>query len=121
MDTTNGTVIDEESALKNLTRRLKGSNYRGIVTCGRGGLSIAQRLAYSLDIEVTIVNKLNLNSLTSDWLFVDDIACTGATIGLIPRNVDVAVLVSRQSAFYKPTFAGVSYPGEEYIKFSWES
>ena len=123
MDTTTTVEIDEGEALRYLARRLKDrTKYTHIVTKGRGGLSVAQRLAYLLDIPVYIVTySEELRHLKSDDLFVDDIVCSGATIACIPREVDIAVLVYRKSALHKPTYQGLVYEGEEYIKFSWET
>jgi hypoxanthine phosphoribosyltransferase len=123
MDKTNSVVIEEEivyaSLLKAVTK--SGKHYDIIVTTGRGGLSIAQKLAYALDVKVDILQQYDLCNLSSNMLFVDDIVCTGGTIGSIPRGVDVATLVHRKSALHKPTFTGLVYEGPEYIKFSWES
>ncbi len=112
-------TINEEEALRKLLKQVKGP-YIEIVTTGRGGLSIAQRLAYHLDLPVSIVKENELAFLGSESLFVDDIVCTGRTIGGIPRSVDIATLVYRQSARFKPTYTGLVYGGDEYIKFSWE-
>jgi len=117
---TNTVSIDEELALKRLQRKVPKEYYSEIVTTGRGGLSVCQRLAYVLDIPVRVISKDSLPLLTENSLYVDDIVDTGKTIGLIPRNVDVASLVTRKTTQYKPTYSGLYYYGEEYIKFSWE-
>jgi len=121
MDTTKLVSIDEEVAYKHLLRKLKGKSYSRVVTCGRAGLGAAQRVAYLLGVPVKVLDKRNLILLREDTLFVDDIVCTGDTISCIPRSVDVATLVHRKSALYKPTFTGLVFEGDEYIKFSWES
>ena len=125
MDTTNTLTVDEAKATKSLIAKLKKSNtkYHTIATMGRGGLSLVQRIAYALSINNVDLLELprDLLHLRGDTLFVDDIVCTGDTISMIPRGVDVAVLVHRKSSTYKPTFAGLVYDGPEYIKFSWEA
>jgi len=120
MDTTNKVNIDEEEAYKRLLRKVD-NKYTSIVTIGRGGLGVAQRLAYKLDIPVIVLQyKQELRQLLEEALFVDDIVCSGLTIGNIPRNVDIATLVYRKGALYKPTYYGIFYEGAEYINFSWE-
>jgi len=123
LDSTNRVAIEEDTAFKKLCSRLRGRNkYDRIVTTGRGGLSVAQKLAYLLDIPVYVtVFSQELRELNPSDLFVDDIVCTGSTIGSIPRFVDIATLVHRKSALYKPTFTGLVYEGDEYITFSWEA
>lgn len=119
LDSTNFIKIDEAAALNKLLKKVTGK-YESIVTTGRGGLSIAQKLAYKLDIPVEVVTLFELSMLNRNSLFVDDIVCTGNTISMIPRGVDVAVLVARKSSNLQPTYAGLVYIGDEYIKFSWE-
>jgi len=120
LDTTNTVEIPEEEAYKRLLRKVE-AKYTSIATIGRGGLGVAQRLAYKLDIPVIVLQySQELNNLSKETLFVDDIVCSGTTIGNIPRNVDVATLVYRKGALYKPTYYGIFYEGTEYIRFSWE-
>ncbi len=119
LDTTNRIEVDEVRGY-NVLKRVTKSKYTEIITCGRGGLSVAQRLAYHLDIPVMVWKKAFLSDLKPNQLFVDDIVCSGATIGLLPRNVDTAVLVQRKSALYKATYSGITVTSDNYVTFSWE-
>jgi len=121
MDITNKVEIDETEAYKRLLRKIPNNKYSRLVTIGRGGLGVIQRIAYTLDVPVVVIqHKTELSELSKYDLFVDDIVCSGDTIGRLPRNVDVATLVYRKGALYKPTYYGTFYEGNEYIKFSWE-
>lgn len=120
LDTTNIVEINEEIAYKRLLRKVE-PKYTRIATIGRGGLGVAQQLSYKLDIPVIILQyPQELQQLSKETLFVDDIVCSGTTVGNIPRNVDIATLVYRKGALYKPTYYGIFYEGTKYIKFSWE-
>lgn len=124
MDTNSKPVgINEKAAYANLAEQVVRSEktHLTIVTCGRGGLSVAQKLAYLLNIPVKVVTQDQLTQLGSSDLFVDDIVCTGETIGTIPRGTDIATLVQRNSANHKANFSGLIIAHEKYVKFSWEA
>ena len=118
MDTTcNLTHSIEEELIESLYQQIlaSGKKYNEIMYIGRGGMSIAQRLAYKLDIS----NMHQGISSTSDLtLFVDDISCTGKTLGNIFG--DTATLVYRSTSKVKPTFFALEVKSANYIKFSWE-
>lgn len=119
LDSTNRVSIDEEFAFDVLLTELQdsGKTYKNIVTEGRGGLSIAQKLAYALDIKQVSTKHLDIDP--EDTLFVDDIACTGDTIKYV--GCDTAVLVERLSSKVRPTYRGITYTKDNYIEFSWET
>lgn len=121
MDRTNPVTINEEEVLEKLITQLPKDKYTRIYTAGRGGLSIAQAIAYQLDIkQVYILQKGETipNYWDSESLFVDDIMHTGR----IPIGIkcDTAVLVWGVSSNFMPTFKGITSKHEQYIKFSWE-
>jgi len=123
LDPTNYVEVDEVGAYKVLAEKvtLYKEKFKRIVVVGRGGLSVAQGLAYKLDLPVVSLKKKHLGKLKETDLFVDDIMCTGETIGKIPQHTHVAVLIQRKSAKGYAHSVGKTYSGSEYIKFSWEA
>ncbi len=116
MGTTKLTPYVEEILIDNLIKEIDNSckRYKKILVAGRGGLSIAQKLAYALNIEEITFNL----SDQFDCLFVDDISCTGGTLSMI--ECDTATLVYRTTSKVKPTFFALEVNSANYIKFSWE-
>jgi len=116
VDTTTLTPEFEQELIEDLYEKIvnSGKVYTAIVVSGRGGLSIAQKLAYSLNIEEITFNL----SDQFDCLFVDDISCTGETLSMI--DCDTATLVYRTTSRVKPTFFALEVNSANYIKFSWE-
>ena len=118
MDTTHCLTAELEADLiEDLYKQIvaSGKIYKAIAIEGRGGLSIAQKLAYKLDIEKVKFITKNTKSKT---LFVDDISCTGKTLSGL--NCDTATLVYRSTSKVKPTFFALEVKSANYIKFSWE-
>lgn len=107
--TTQDAIREVVSAVK-----LSSNQYKRIVTTGRGGLALAQALAYALNIPVSTVTR----TIKSTDLFVDDIVCTGKTISTI--ECDVAALVFRQGASKKPKFFSLTVTDDRYVEFYWE-
>lgn len=118
MDTTTLTNDIENELINNLVVQIKnsGKRYRKLMTYGRGGLSILQKLAYKLDITDIDIKFFTPDS--TDVLFVDDISCTGTTLGRV--ECDTATLVYRTTSKVKPTFFALEVNSAKYIKFSWE-
>jgi len=116
VDTTTLTPGIEAILVDNLVKEIdtSGKRYKKILVAGRGGLSIAQKLAYSLNIDEITFDF----SEQFDCLFVDDISCTGATLSMI--DCDTATLVYRTTSKVKPTFFALEVNSANYIKFSWE-
>ena len=118
MDTTHCLTAElEEDLIKDLYKQIvdSGKKYTTIAVSGRGGLSIAQKLAYKLEIEKV---KFITKTTNPKTLFVDDISCTGATLKDI--TCDTATLVYRSTSKVKPTFFALEVKSANYIKFSWE-
>lgn len=107
----------EEELIESLYQQIlaSGKNYNEILFIGRGGMSIAQRLAYKLDI--TNLHQ-GITSTNDQALFVDDISCTGKTLNSIFS--DTATLVYRSTSKIKPDFFALEVKSANYIKFSWE-
>lgn len=118
MGTTKLTRSIEEELILNLVKQIKGSgkSYTCIVVRGRGGLSIAQKIAYKLNIKEVTFGEM---TSTEGGLFVDDISCTGET--LKKYRCDTATLVYRTTSKVKPTFFALEVNSANYIKFSWEN
>ncbi len=113
--------INESLAYDILEEQLPKDKYSQIVTIGRGGLSIAQKLAYYLNVPIRVVaERCELANIPASSLFVDDIACTGKTLEHVNGLVDTAALVTRDASSVIPTYTGVTVAGEAYIHFSWE-
>lgn len=113
--------IDEESAYQALLLQIPKKFYKRLVTVGRGGLGVTQKLAYDLDIKkvkvVENVSEIDGAALTD--LFVDDIEDTSMTIvGL--AMMDTAVLVQKDTSMQLATYVGKHIDTLEYIHFSWE-
>lgn len=121
MDTTYLNHSIEEELIESLHQQIlnKGKKYKAIYTSGRGGLSIAQRLAYKLNI--TEVSLKVFPPDKSDILYVDDISCTGHTLKSKGLRCDSATLIFRHTSSYKPTFFALEVKSANYIKFSWEN
>jgi len=113
--------INEEEAYEILRYSLPEHKYARIVTIGRGGLSIAQKLAYHFGVPILLVReRLDLGLLCSTDLFVDDISCTGKTLTHVCGVTDTATLVTRTSSEVLPDYTGLVIESKEYINFSWE-
>ncbi len=122
LDTTNSISINEAEAYENLVKAIPKNKFKALVVVGRGGLSIAQKLAYHLDIPVKMVDSNDyLIMVKEDELFLDDISCTGDTIGNLPCTSRSAVLVQRESSKFKADYCGIALDTDKYIKFSWEA
>ena len=122
LDTTNSITIVEALAFEQLLSVLPKDKFTSVSIIGRGGLSVAQKIAYKLDVPVKMYeNKEHLILVPDDSLFVDDIVCTGDTIGFLTGRVRVATLVQRASAKIKADYAGVVLDSNEYVTFSWEA
>ncbi len=114
--------INEAKAYQLLKAQIASDGYKRVVTIGRGGLAIAQKLAYHLDVPVVIVdNKQALVWLTPEDLFVDDIEDSSNTVLSVGPNVHRAVLVQKESSLGLADFVGLIVDTEEYITFSWEA
>jgi len=113
--------IDEGEAYEVLRDSIPKDKYSRLVTIGRGGLSIAQKLAYYLEIPILVVReRLDLGHLNSTDLFVDDISCTGKTLTHVCGITDTATLVTRTDSEVLPNHTGLVINSKEYINFSWE-
>lgn len=94
--------------------KLSGKQYSRIVTTGRGGLALAQALAYALNVPVSTSTR----AIKPTDLFVDDIVCTGKTISKL--ECDVATLVFRKGARKKPKYFSLTVTDDRYVEFYWE-
>jgi len=112
-------ATDVEEAIDCLLAKLPSNEYSRVYTIGRGGLYVAQRVGYHLDVDVIQVqHKAELGNLPKGGLFVDDIACTGETLSMV--SIPTATLVTRYSSMVKPDYDGLHFNSDEYIKFNWE-
>lgn len=112
--------IDEDKALYDLMEQIPKDKYTCILTVGRGGLYVAARVAYHLNIE-QVITYAPLAEYEGSVLFVDDIADTGKTIkSVCTPNMDTAVLVKRHSCEVTPTYAGTVVDHDKYIKFKFQ-
>lgn len=111
--------FSEEKALKNVINLIfekgQGTQYKTIVTSGRGGMWAAANLAYALNIEdVRVIPLKEITQMTGDdVLFVDDIVDTGDTItGMM---IDSASLYIRHSTRIRPTYGGIWINDDNYV------
>ncbi|MCI4437842.1 MAG: hypothetical protein JHC33_13630 [Ignisphaera sp.] len=112
---------------------LTGQEFDVVMTSGRGGLILAQLLAYHLNVPtvhvVTSVRTIFPSIQPSiRVLVVDDINDTGRTMGTIThklrvmgvRKIVTAVLYERHSSIVKADYVGEMIDHDEWHKFSWD-
>ena len=110
-------IIDEDKAMYDLLQKLPKDQYRAIYTTGRGGLYVAARVAYHLDILSVHTDKHpDIDPLLVLW--VDDIADSGNTIKDSPY--DTAVLCKRYSCPVEPTYCGTIVTNDDYVSFTFQ-
>jgi len=110
-------IIDEDKAIYNLIKRIPANRYRAIYTKGRGGMYVAARVAYALEIPNVHVD-MEPDIASNFVLWVDDIADTGAT--LKNSKYATAVLCKRYNCPVEPTYCGMVIESDEYIKFKFQ-
>jgi len=116
-----------------LKTQLDGKEFDLVITSGRGGLMMAQLLAYGLNIRtVHVVTDVRtvFPSIqpTQRVLVVDDINDTGATMammlnkltGLGVKEITTAVLYERHNVTFKADHVGMYLLHDEWHKFSWD-
>jgi hypothetical protein len=112
---------------------LTGQEFDVVMTSGRGGLILAQLLAYHLNVPTVHVVTSVLTIFPSIQpsirvLVVDDINDTGRTMGTIThklrvmgvRKIVTAVLYERHSSIVKADYVGEMIDHDEWHKFSWD-
>ena len=110
-------IIDEDKAMYDLLFSLPQKKYRAIYTTGRGGMYVAARVAYHLDIPMVHTDrKPDMNDNLVLW--VDDIADTGETLKDSPY--DTAVLCKRSTGPVEPTYCGEVVTSKAYIGFKFQ-
>ena len=109
--------IDEEQALRDLIEAIPAGKYKAIYTTGRGGLWVAARVAYILNIP-TVHTDRKPDMANEFVLWVDDIADTGGTIK--DSEYDTAVLCKRYSCPLEPTYCGAVFHNDTYIRFKFQ-
>ena len=93
-----------------------GKNYSGIYGEPRGGLVVAVRLSYLLNIPFVE----GPDYLGSDGLYVDDVVETGETLKFTVEFNNIAVLFWNPSALFEPTFYVSPKVPNSHIIFPWE-
>jgi len=110
-------IIDEDKAVFDLIKQIPNEKYLAIYTTGRGGLHVAARVAYALNIPRVHVD-MEPEADDRYVLWVDDIADTGAT--LKGSKYDTAVLCKRYNCPIEPTYCGMVVESDAYIKFKFQ-